>query len=113
MLVFGMVQVFCCFIPDFNNMAWLSGVAALMSFSYSSIAFALGLAKTIGDGQVKGDMFGIPAPSTAQRIWNISQAVGDIAFAYPYSLLLLEIQVRIYMIHRSFVYVRWLKGNMD
>jgi len=28
-----------------------------------------------------------------QKIWRVSQAIGDIAFAYPYSLILLEIQV--------------------
>jgi hypothetical protein len=28
-----------------------------------------------------------------QKIWRVAQAIGDIAFAYPYSLILLEIQV--------------------
>jgi hypothetical protein len=28
------------------------------------------------------------------KVWRVSQAIGDIAFAYPYSLILLEIQVR-------------------
>jgi hypothetical protein len=28
-----------------------------------------------------------------QKVWRVSQAIGDIAFAYPYSLILLEIQV--------------------
>lgn len=35
-------------IPDFHNMAWLSVVAAIMSFSYSSIGLGLGLVKVIG-----------------------------------------------------------------
>ena len=29
-----------------------------------------------------------------QKVWRVSQAIGDIAFAYPYSLILLEIQVQ-------------------
>lgn len=29
----------------------------------------------------------------AQKVWRVSQALGDIAFAYPYSIILLEIEV--------------------
>jgi hypothetical protein len=32
--------------------------------------------------------------SPVAKVWRVSQAIGDIAFAYPYSLILLEIQVR-------------------
>jgi amino acid permease len=28
----------------------------------------------------------------AQKVWRVAQAVGDIAFAYPYTIVLLEIQ---------------------
>lgn len=31
--------------------------------------------------------------TTAQKVWRISQAIGDIAFSFPYSFILLEIQV--------------------
>ncbi|XP_057465815.1 amino acid permease 6-like [Actinidia eriantha] len=47
-LLFGAIQVVFSQIPDFHNLAWLSIVAAVMSFSYSSIGLGLGLAKTIG-----------------------------------------------------------------
>lgn len=46
-----------------------------------------------GDGYVKGSATGISASTTAEKVWLISQALGDIAFAYPYSLILIEIQV--------------------
>ncbi|KAI0511934.1 hypothetical protein KFK09_012568 [Dendrobium nobile] len=92
MLLFGFVQIFLSQIPDFHNMKWLSVVAAIMSFSYSFIGFGLGFAKVIGNGMIKGGIGGIPAPSTAQKVWRISQAIGDIAFAYPYSVILIEIQ---------------------
>ncbi|XP_028552692.1 probable amino acid permease 7 isoform X2 [Dendrobium catenatum] len=92
MLLFGIVQIFLSQIPDFHNMKWLSVVAAIMSFSYSFIGFGLGFAKVIGNGMIKGGIGGIPAPSTAQKVWRISQAIGDIAFAYPYSVILIEIQ---------------------
>jgi hypothetical protein len=48
MLLFGAAQVVLSFIPNFHNMAWLSVVAAVMSFTYSTIGLGLGLAKTIG-----------------------------------------------------------------
>jgi hypothetical protein len=31
----------------------------------------------------------------AQKVWRVAQAIGDIAFAYPYTIVLLEIQVYI------------------
>lgn len=49
MLLFGAAQLVLSFIPNFHNMAWLSVVAAIMSFTYSSIGLGLGLAKTIGN----------------------------------------------------------------
>ncbi|THF95714.1 hypothetical protein TEA_025307 [Camellia sinensis var. sinensis] len=51
-------------IPDFHGMEWLSIFSAIMSFTCSIIGSALGLAKVIG----------------------------DIAFAYPFSIILIEIQ---------------------
>lgn len=48
MLLFGAVQLVFSQIPDFHEMAWLSILAAVMSFSYASIGLGLGLAKVIG-----------------------------------------------------------------
>lgn len=48
MVIFGLIQVVVSQIPDFQNMMWLSVVAAVMSFTYSIIGSALGLAKVIG-----------------------------------------------------------------
>lgn len=48
MMMFGVVQIVFSQIPDFHDMAWLSVLAAIMSFAYSSIGFALGVAKVIG-----------------------------------------------------------------
>lgn len=93
MLVFGVFQFFMSQIPDFHEMEWLSVVAAVMSCAYSSIGLGLGLAKTIGDGKIKGSISGVAASSEIKKVWLVAQALGDIAFAYPYSLILLEIQV--------------------
>jgi hypothetical protein len=48
MMLFGLVQVIMSFIPDFHNMVLLSVVAAIMSFTYSSIGLGLGITEVIG-----------------------------------------------------------------
>ena len=48
MLAFGGIQMVMSQIPDFHNMAWVSIVAAIMSFSYALIGLALGFAEVIG-----------------------------------------------------------------
>ncbi|KAL3503678.1 hypothetical protein ACH5RR_038127 [Cinchona calisaya] len=92
MLIFGVVQIVVSQIPDFHNMAWLSIVAAVMSFTYAFIGLALGLAKVIGNGMVMGSISGVPADSGVEKLWLVFQGIADIAFAYPYSVILLEIQ---------------------
>ncbi|KAK4753365.1 hypothetical protein SAY87_022163 [Trapa incisa] len=93
MVVFGAVQIFMSQIPDFHNMAWLSWLAAIMSFCYSSIGLGLGFAKIIGNGRISGGIAGVAAPTPARKVWTVFQALGDVAFSYPYSLILLEIQI--------------------
>ncbi|ONK55091.1 uncharacterized protein A4U43_UnF7710 [Asparagus officinalis] len=92
MVLFGVSQIILSQIPDFHGMAWLSVVAALMSFSYSFVGCGLGLAGVIVNGTIKGGISGVASPSTAQKVWKISQGLGDIVFAFPYSILLLEIE---------------------
>ncbi|XP_050246155.1 probable amino acid permease 7 [Quercus robur] len=92
MLLFGLVQIVMSQIPDFHNMEWLSVVAAIMSFTYAFIGFSLGFAKVIENGKIMGSITGVPASSLANKIWLVFQALGDIAFAYPYSIIVIEIQ---------------------
>ncbi|XP_026662336.1 probable amino acid permease 7 isoform X2 [Phoenix dactylifera] len=92
MLFFGAVQIVLSQIPNIQEMAWLSILAATMSFSYSLIGFGLGIAQVIANGRIKGGTGGIRVASTAQKVWRVSQALGDIAFAYPYSMILLELE---------------------
>jgi hypothetical protein len=47
MILFGVTQILFSQIPDFDQIWWLSIVAAVMSFTYSSIGLALGIAQTI------------------------------------------------------------------
>ncbi|KAH0876111.1 hypothetical protein HID58_073473 [Brassica napus] len=84
MIAFGLVQIIFSQIPDFDQLWWLSILAAVMSFTYSSAA----------NGKVKGSLTGISigAVTETQKIWRSFQALGDIAFAYSYSIILIEIQ---------------------
>ncbi|KAE8098922.1 hypothetical protein FH972_016948 [Carpinus fangiana] len=92
MLLFGLIQIVMSQIPDFHNMEWLSIVAAIMSVTYSSIGLGLGFAKVIENGKIMGSISGVPAANVADKLWLTFQALGDIAFAYPYTIIVLEIQ---------------------
>ena len=126
MLLFGALQIVVSQIPDFHNVAWLSFIAAIMSFTYAFIGIGLGITKVIGkandfqarciyfndrngyqhfvtshrlkmvnaeNGTIQGSITGVPASNVANKLWSACQALGDIAFAYPFSVILLPIQV--------------------
>ncbi|CAI9786265.1 unnamed protein product [Fraxinus pennsylvanica] len=71
-------------------------VAAVMSFAYSSIGIALSIAKVAGgDGHAETGLTGIPIgenQSSVDKMWNTLSAFGNIAFAYAFSNVLVEIQ---------------------
>ncbi|KAI3703113.1 hypothetical protein L6452_28868 [Arctium lappa] len=92
MFLFGVIQIIMSQIPDFHSMVWISVIAAIMSFCYSSIGFGLGIAKVIENGKIEGSITGVPTISVPLKTWLTFQALGDIAFAYPYSIVLLELQ---------------------
>lgn len=48
MIAFGALEIFFSQIPDFDQLWWLSIVAAVMSFTYSTIGLGLGIAKVAG-----------------------------------------------------------------
>ncbi|XP_051124399.1 amino acid permease 3-like isoform X1 [Andrographis paniculata] len=100
MIAFGVVEIIFSQIPDFDQIWWLSIVAAIMSFTYSSIGLGLGIGKVAVNGKIKGSLTGISvgtvttsgSVSELDKIWRSFQALGAIAFAYSYSLVLIEIQ---------------------
>lgn len=94
MLIFGITELIFSQIPDFDQVWWLSIVAAVMSFTYSTIGLSLGIVQVISNGEIKGSLTGVSiGPITeTQKIWRSLQAFGDIAFAYSYSIILIEIQ---------------------
>ncbi|PNY06403.1 amino acid permease 6-like protein, partial [Trifolium pratense] len=71
-------------------------VLAVMSFAYSSIGLGLSIAKVAGGGppvrtSLTGVQVGVDVTGT-EKVWRMFQAIGDIAFAYAYSNVLIEIQ---------------------
>ncbi|KAK4390358.1 Amino acid permease 6 [Sesamum angolense] len=95
MAIFAGIQIILSQIPNFHELSWLSIVAAVMSFTYSFIGLGLSIAKLIGDGHAKtsltGTVVGVDVTGS-EKVWRSFQAIGDIAFAYAYSTVLIEIQ---------------------
>ncbi|XP_027094656.1 amino acid permease 6 [Coffea eugenioides] len=95
MIIFAAIQIFLSQIPNFHKLSWLSILAAVMSFAYSSIGLGLSIAKVAGDGVAKTTLTGVTVGvdvSGTEKVWRSFQAIGDIAFAYAYSTVLIEIQ---------------------
>ncbi|XP_048431065.1 amino acid permease 3-like [Pyrus x bretschneideri] len=94
MIAFGTSEIILSQIPNFDKLSWLSVVAAVMSFTYSGIGLALGIAKVAENEKIKGSRTGISLGivTPAQKMWRTFQALGNIAFAYSYSIILIEIQ---------------------
>ncbi|KAI5404939.1 Amino acid permease 3 [Lathyrus oleraceus] len=94
MIGFGILEIFVSQIPEFHETWWLSVIAAVMSFIYSIIGVFLVTAQVAANGTVKGTLTGGGAEivSTTKKVMGIFQAIGNIAFAYSYSQILIEIQ---------------------
>uniref|UniRef100_A0A0D9W6K6 Amino acid transporter transmembrane domain-containing protein n=1 Tax=Leersia perrieri TaxID=77586 RepID=A0A0D9W6K6_9ORYZ len=100
MVVYGALQVVFSQIPDLHKMSWLSTLASVMSLSYSAIGISLAVAQVIANGGIKGTIIGVfiggagagVGVTSMQKIWRTLQAFGNIAFAYGFSFILLEIQ---------------------
>ncbi|KAK7316835.1 hypothetical protein RJT34_00584 [Clitoria ternatea] len=91
-LLFGALQILLSQIPNFHNIKWLSVVAATMSFAYAFIAIGLCTAQIIEKGHAEGSIEGISASSGIEKLWLVSQALGDISFAFPFATIIMEIQ---------------------
>ncbi|KAJ6920093.1 amino acid permease 3-like [Populus alba x Populus x berolinensis] len=94
MIGFAIAEILLSQIPGFDQLQWLSLVAAVMSFTYSSIGLGLGIGKVLENGKISGSLtgIGIGTVTPTQKVWRSFQALGDIAFAYSYSMILIEIQ---------------------
>ncbi|PQP95805.1 amino acid permease 6-like isoform X1 [Prunus yedoensis var. nudiflora] len=95
MIIFACIQILLSQIPNFHKLSWLSILAAVMSFAYSSIGLGLSVAKVIAGPHARTTLTGATVGidvSASEKVWKTFQAIGDIAFAYAYSTVLVEIQ---------------------
>jgi len=90
-MIFASVHFVLSHLPNFNSISIVSLAAAVMSLSYSTIAWAA----SAGKG-VKPDVdYSYTAKTTSDATFNFFNALGDVAFAYAGHNVVLEIQATI------------------
>ncbi|KAG5233151.1 amino acid permease [Salix suchowensis] len=95
MLAFGALEILLSQFPNLEKVTFLSVIATLTSLAYALIALCLSITKFSIQHEAKGTIMVAMAGeglATSTKIWRVFQALGNIAFSYTYSMLLLEIQ---------------------
>ncbi|KAK6160561.1 hypothetical protein DH2020_003942 [Rehmannia glutinosa] len=99
----GGYKVQLCGLAQYGNLVGvtigytITASITIMSFAYSSIGLGLSVAKVAGGSghnvrtSLTGTVVGVDVTGS-EKVWNSFQAIGDIAFAYAYSTVLIEIQ---------------------
>ncbi|XP_058205258.1 lysine histidine transporter 1-like [Rhododendron vialii] len=90
-MIFGAVQLVLSNCPSLNSIAFVSLVAAVMSLSYSTIAWVTSLHKGV-QPDVK---YTLRASTTAGSVFDFLSALGEVAFAFAGHSVVLEIQATI------------------
>jgi amino acid permease len=90
-IVFSAVHFFLIQCPNFNSLAGVSLLAAIMSMGYSTIAFGGSLAR----GKQPGVAYNGDGRTLAQGLFGAFNALGTVAFAYGGHNVILEIQATI------------------
>ncbi|XP_018490756.1 lysine histidine transporter 2 [Raphanus sativus] len=90
-MIFASVHFVISHLPNFNSISVISLAAAVMSLSYSTIAWTASVHKG-----VKPDVdYSYRASTTPGKVFNFLNAMGDVAFAYAGHNVVLEIQATI------------------
>ncbi|KAJ4839410.1 hypothetical protein Tsubulata_016865 [Turnera subulata] len=90
-MIFASVHFVLSHLPDFNSISIVSLAAAVMSLSYSTIAWVASVEKG-----VKPDVdYGYKASTTPGKVFAFLSGLGEIAFAYAGHNVVLEIQATI------------------
>ncbi|XP_020216283.1 lysine histidine transporter 2 [Cajanus cajan] len=87
-IIFASVNFVLAQCPNFNSISIISLSAAVMSLTYSTIAWCASIKKGIAPDV----NYGSRATSTADGVFNFFSALGDVAFAYAGHNVVLEIQ---------------------
>ncbi|XP_020218063.1 lysine histidine transporter 1 [Cajanus cajan] len=90
-MMFSCVQFLLSHLPSFNSITGVSLAAAVMSLSYSTIAWIASLHRGVQPGVQYGSKFS----SDAGNIFGFFSALGTIAFGYAGHNVVLEIQATI------------------
>ncbi|KAL2622944.1 hypothetical protein R1flu_003149 [Riccia fluitans] len=90
-IIFASQHFLLAQLPNFNAISGVSLAAAVMSLSYSTIAWTAPLAQ----GRIQNVDYSLPDKSTAYLVFGIFNALGNVAFAYAGHNVVLEIQATI------------------
>ncbi|XP_021299068.1 lysine histidine transporter 1-like [Herrania umbratica] len=90
-MIFASVHFVLSHLPNFNSISGVSLAAAVMSLSYSTIAWTASVAK----GLQPDVQYGYKATTAPGTFFNFLNALGDVAFAYAGHNVVLEIQATI------------------
>ncbi|XP_020152424.2 amino acid permease 3-like [Aegilops tauschii subsp. strangulata] len=98
--IYGIMEIFLSQIPGLESVWWLSMLATVMSCTYSIIGISLCVAQSVANGGIQGGLTGVAVGINAagksvtvmDKVWRSLQAFGNMAFAYAFSIVLLEIQ---------------------
>ncbi|XP_075503503.1 lysine histidine transporter 2-like [Primulina tabacum] len=90
-MIFGSVHFFLSHLPNFNSISGISLAAAVMSVSYSTIAWVASVHKGVNK-----DVKYVPRGSNnSEKFFGFLSALGDVAFAFAGHNVVLEIQATI------------------
>ncbi|KAG9144184.1 hypothetical protein Leryth_021405 [Lithospermum erythrorhizon] len=90
-MIFASVHFVLAHLPNFNAISGISLAAAVMSLSYSTIAWGA----SVNKGVAPDVQYGYRARTTTGTVFNFFGALGDVAFAYAGHNVVLEIQATI------------------
>ncbi|KAE8021373.1 hypothetical protein FH972_007267 [Carpinus fangiana] len=90
-MIFASVHFVLSHLPNFHSISGVSLAAAVMSLSYSTIAWGASVDK----GVQPNVEYGYKAKSTSGTVFNFLSALGEVAFAYAGHNVVLEIQATI------------------
>jgi hypothetical protein len=90
-MIFASVHFVLSHLPNFHSISGVSLAAAVMSLSYSTIAWGASVDK----GVLPNVEYGYKAKSTSGTVFNFLSALGEVAFAYAGHNVVLEIQATI------------------
>ncbi|KAK7260768.1 hypothetical protein RIF29_27065 [Crotalaria pallida] len=90
-MIFSSVHFVLSHLPSFNSISIVSLAAAVMSISYSTIAWAA----SINKGVQENVQYGYKAKSASGTVFDFFGALGAVAFAYAGHNVVLEIQATI------------------